>query len=114
MMVRAKYDSAQTTALNRNHWSRADNLSADAGLQPHVRQTLRNRARYELRNNSYAAGIAESGLLASRAARFPQQELLWDKSKLAFANADGSPHDEANNTCVRREYRKGFELPAVV
>lgn len=59
-LVRAKYDAAQTTDLNRNHWSRADNLSADAGLQPHVRQTLRNRARYELRNNSYAAGIAST------------------------------------------------------
>ena len=59
-MVRAKYDSAQTTDLNRNHWARADNLSADAGLQPQVRQTLRNRARYELRNNSYAAGIAST------------------------------------------------------
>lgn len=59
-LVRAKYDAAQTSDLNRNHWSRADNLSADAGLQPHVRQTLRNRARYELRNNSYAAGIAST------------------------------------------------------
>jgi len=59
-MVRAKYDSAQTTDLNRNHWSRSDNLSADAGLQPQIRQILRNRARYELRNNSYAAGIAST------------------------------------------------------
>jgi lambda family phage portal protein len=59
-LVRAKYDAAQTNDLNRNHWSRADHLSADASLQPHVRQTLRNRARYELRNNSYAAGIAST------------------------------------------------------
>lgn len=59
-MVRAKYDAAQTSDLNRNHWSRADSLSADAGLQPQIRQTLRNRARYELRNNSYAAGIAST------------------------------------------------------
>jgi hypothetical protein len=62
---------------------------------------------------SYATGIAEAGLLCSRAARFPQQELLWDKARLAFANPDGSPHDEANKTCVRREYRQGFELPTV-
>ena len=59
-MIRAKYDAAQTSDLNRNHWARADHLSADAGLQPAVRQTLRNRARYELRNNSYAAGIAST------------------------------------------------------
>jgi len=55
---------------------------------------------------SYAAGMAEAGLLCSRAARFPQQELLWDKSKLAFTN-----HEEATKTCVTREYRKGFEPP---
>lgn len=59
-MIRAKYDAAQTSDLNRNHWARADHLSADAGLQPAIRQTLRNRARYELRNNSYAAGIAST------------------------------------------------------
>jgi hypothetical protein len=50
--------------------------------------------------------MAEAGLLCSRAARFPQQELLWDKSKLAFTN-----HEEATKTCVTREYRKGFEPP---
>jgi predicted dehydrogenase len=55
---------------------------------------------------SYAAGMAEAGLLCSRAARFPQQELLWDKSKLVFTN-----HEEATRTCVTREYRKGFEPP---
>jgi lambda family phage portal protein len=59
-LVRAKYDSAQTTDLNRKHWANADHLSADAGLLPAVRQTMRNRARYELRNNSYAAGIAST------------------------------------------------------
>lgn len=59
-LVHAKYDAAQTTDLNRKHWSAADHLSADASLQPHVRRTLRNRARYELRNNSYAAGIAST------------------------------------------------------
>lgn len=58
---------------------------------------------------SYAAGIAEAGLLCSKAARFPQQELVWDKSRLAFTN-----HDEATKTIVRREYRPGFELPEVV
>jgi predicted dehydrogenase len=53
-----------------------------------------------------AARMAEAGLLCSKAARFPGQELLWDKQKLAFSN-----HDEATNTIVRRQYRPGFELP---
>jgi lambda family phage portal protein len=59
-LVNAKYDSAQTNDLNKRHWAAADHYSADAGLQPHVRRTLRNRARYEMRNNCYAAGIAST------------------------------------------------------
>jgi lambda family phage portal protein len=56
-MVRAKFDSAQTNADNRRHWANADGLSADAAASPAVRRTLRNRARYEVANNSYARGI---------------------------------------------------------
>lgn len=59
-LVRAKYDAAQTTPLNQRHWSMADSLSADAALRPDVRQRLRTRARYEIANNSYAAGIAST------------------------------------------------------
>ena len=56
----------------------------------------------------YAAGMAEAGLLCARAARFPGQELRWDRSTASITN-----HDEANRTIVRRTYRAGFELPAV-
>ena len=55
--IRAKFDSAQTTSDNRRHWANADGLSADAAASPAVRRTLRNRARYEVANNSYARGI---------------------------------------------------------
>jgi hypothetical protein len=54
-----------------------------------------------------AVRMAEAGLLCAKAARFPGQELLWDKQRLAFTN-----HDEATHTIVRRSYRPGFELPA--
>ncbi|MFM7135439.1 MAG: hypothetical protein ACKO0W_14125, partial [Planctomycetota bacterium] len=54
----------------------------------------------------YSSGMAEAGLLCSRAARFPNQELRWDKSKLAFTN-----HEDATKTCVTRAYRAGFEPP---
>jgi len=57
MLVRAKFDAAQTTPDNRRHWAGADGLSADAAASPEVRRTLRNRARYEVANNSYARGI---------------------------------------------------------
>lgn len=56
-VVRAKYDSAQTTADNRRHWAAADGLAPNAAVNPSVRRTIRNRARYEIANNSYAKGI---------------------------------------------------------
>ena len=57
LVVRAKFDSAQTTADNRRHWANADGLSADAAANAEVRRILRNRARYEVANNSYGRGI---------------------------------------------------------
>jgi len=56
-IVRAKYDAAGTNHDNRRHWAGADGLSANAANSPEVRRTLRNRARYEVANNSYARGI---------------------------------------------------------
>jgi lambda family phage portal protein len=52
-----RYDAAQTNDENRRHWASADGLSADAAASPEVRRVLRNRARYEVANNSYAKGI---------------------------------------------------------
>lgn len=59
-VVRAKYDSAQNTAENRKHWANADALSVNAGMTAAVRKTLRERARYEVANNSYARGIVST------------------------------------------------------
>jgi len=56
-IIRAGFDSAVTNDANRKHWINADGLSADAAASPDVRRTLRNRARYEAANNSYAKGI---------------------------------------------------------
>ena len=35
-ILRAKFDSAQTTPDNRRHWASADGLSADSGASPEV------------------------------------------------------------------------------
>ncbi len=56
-LIRARYDAAQTSDDNRRHWGLADGLSANAANSPAVRRILRNRARYEVANNSYARGI---------------------------------------------------------
>jgi lambda family phage portal protein len=56
--LRGRYDAAQSGDDNRRHWANADNLSARAANSPEVRSKLRDRARYEAANNSYASGIA--------------------------------------------------------
>ncbi len=56
-LLRARYDAAVTNNDNRRNWANADGLSANAANNPEVRRTLRNRARYEVANNSYARGI---------------------------------------------------------
>jgi capsid protein len=55
--LRGRYDAAQTVDGNRRHWAMSDGLSPAAGQTPAIRRTLRNRARYETANNSYAAGM---------------------------------------------------------
>ena len=57
LRVRGRYDAAATNDDNRRHWANADLLSANAAANPEVRRILRNRARYEVANNSYARGI---------------------------------------------------------
>lgn len=56
-VIHARYDAAQTTAENARHWAMADALSADGAASADVRKRLRERARYEVANNSYAKGI---------------------------------------------------------
>jgi lambda family phage portal protein len=55
--IQGRYDAATTNDDNRRHWSAADGLSAKTANGIAVRRTLRNRARYEIANNSYARGI---------------------------------------------------------
>lgn len=56
-IIRGRYDAAATNDDNRRHWAAADGLSANAANSREVRRILRNRARYEVANNSYARGI---------------------------------------------------------
>jgi len=99
LVVRAKFDSAQTNPDNRRHWANADGLSADAAASPAVRQTLRNRARYEVANNSYARGIVLT-LANDVTGTGPRLQMLTDS-------------DEANQT-IEREFiawAKAVDLP---
>jgi len=90
--IRAKFDSAQTTPENRRHWANADYLSADAAANRQVRQTLRNRARYEVANNSYARGIVLT--LAN--------DVIGTGPRLQMLLGDGT--DAGVNQTVEREF----------
>jgi len=53
------YDSAKTTRVNRKHWTGATLGDADATILTAL-GTLRNRVRFEMRNNGYAEGMVET------------------------------------------------------
>jgi len=53
------YDAAATNRHNANHWLYADARDADSIIFADL-ATLRNRCRYEQRNNCYASGIADT------------------------------------------------------
>jgi len=52
--------------------------------------------------------ITEPALLATKATRFPNQELRWDGENYRFTN-----HEKANETILKRTYAEGFAPPAV-
>lgn len=58
--VRARYDAAQDSRHNSEHFSYADGLSGNASASPDVRRKIRNRVRYEMVNNTYAMGIVKT------------------------------------------------------
>lgn len=76
-MVRAKFDAAQTVNENTRHWANTDALAADAAASYTVRKTLRERARYEVANNSYARGIVLS-LANDTIGTGPRLQVLFD------------------------------------
>jgi lambda family phage portal protein len=53
------YDSAKTTRVNEKHWTAATLGDADATILAQL-GTLRNRVRFEMRNNGYAEGMVET------------------------------------------------------
>ncbi len=80
-VLRARYDAAQTTAENARHWAMADSLSADSAASADVRRRLRERARYEVANNSYAKGIVLT-IANDCVGTGPRLQLLSDSADL--------------------------------
>jgi capsid protein len=58
--LRATYDAARNTAEFANYWANADRYDADSAHSREVRHTLISRSRYEIGNNGYSDGIAQT------------------------------------------------------
>lgn len=80
-IVSARFDAAATSRDNAAHWSNADFLSADAEASASVRATLRQRARYEIANNSYAKGIVQT-LANDAIGTGPRLQVVTEKETL--------------------------------
>ncbi len=89
--LRARFDLAQTTADNRNHWANADGNSARAALTPSVRKMHRERSRYEAENNSWYAGILSTAT----------NHIVGTGPRLQVATADA-----AGNSRLERAWRQ--------
>lgn len=58
--LQGSYDAARTSDEYKNIWANADRFDADSAHSPHVRHTLISRSRYEINNNGYSDGIAQT------------------------------------------------------
>lgn len=83
LRIKASYDTADSTD-NANHWANADSLSIRMLNSVGVRQTLRNRARYEVKNNSYALGI-EKTIVNDTIGRGPRPQIISASRELSNA-----------------------------
>ncbi len=101
--VRAKYDSALTSDNNRRHWAYADGLSANAANSPEVRRILRNRARYEVANNSYARGIVLT-LANDVIGTGPRLQMLTEDPE-ANRRIEQAFHQWAKSICLAEKLR---------
>lgn len=101
--VRARYDAAQTTSENRRHWAAADSLSPNAAASPAARKIVRERARYEVANNTYARGII-STLANDVIGTGPRLQMLLEPD-------EGEDNSRANaaNQFIEREYARWCE-----
>lgn len=58
-------------------------------------------------NLEVGSRITEAGLLAVKATRFPNRELIWDSKASRFTNSES-----LNKKILKRTYREGFKPPA--
>jgi capsid protein len=75
----AKYDAAVNTAENAKHWAASDGLGPAAMADSHTRQVLRQRARYEVLQNSSCGRGMVLKKVRDLIGRGPQLHLQLDR-----------------------------------
>lgn len=60
LRIKASYDATRTSDEFKNTWANADSYDADSAHSKGVRHTAIARSRYEIGNNGYADGIAQT------------------------------------------------------
>ena len=58
--IRGSYDAARNSEDFEKYWANADAFDADSANSREVRLSLMRRSRYEVANNGYADGIAQT------------------------------------------------------
>ena len=58
--VEATYDAARESDEFKNWWANADHYDADSANSRTIREKLVSRSRYEIQNNGYSDGIAQT------------------------------------------------------
>lgn len=117
-LIRARYDAAVTNDENRRHWANADNQSANAANNPQVRRLLRNRARYEVANNSYARGIVltlandviGTGPRLQMLTEDPETNRTIEQEWMSWSRAIGLPEILRTLRMARASDGEGFAL----
>jgi len=108
--VKGSYDNARHTDENEKLWQFVDALSAAAANTPQVRQIVRNRARYETANNSYAAGIVET--LANDTVGPVVQLQLGDSERAQAMEREDSDREGAQALALEALKLAGDLVPA--
>jgi lambda family phage portal protein len=103
--LRARYDAAQLTEDTRRQWFMADGWQADAENMPGVRRLLRNRCRYEVANNCYAKGIAQT-LVNDTIGTGPRLQINTPNDA-ANRRVQGLFNDWAEEVCLGEKLRIG-------
>ena len=103
MLKAFSYEASEPGGVNESHWSAAGSISARQANSRAVRETLRNRSRYETANNPIASGIVDTYVA----------DLIGDGARLQVIVSKDSDYTRADAQELERvwnEYADAIDL----